>query len=164
MNSLNRELTVLIDGAEISQGCRVHLYGEGALSLYPNLWIVSLCNLSDQARNRLRVGGALSVTSGGSELAAGLVRDVSRKQIRREVFPRGISADHASHGRCTVNWREPAASAQVYRAVQCTVVPGNWMGGRQSDSSIVLMMKGNAFGRRELWVAIFPEETCSDTQ
>lgn len=32
------------------------------------------------------------------------------------------------------------------RAVQRTVVPGNWKGGRQSDSSIVLMMKGNAFG------------------
>ena len=68
--------------------------------------------------------------------------------VRRQVFPRGISADHASHGECTVNWREPAASAQVYRAVQRTVVPGNWKGGRQSDSSIVLMMKSNAFGRK----------------
>ena len=32
------------------------------------------------------------------------------------------------------------------RAVQRTVVPGNWKGGRQSDSSIVPMMESNAFG------------------
>ena len=66
--------------------------------------------------------------------------------VRKQVFPRGISADHASHGECTVNWREPAASAQVYRAVQRTVVPGNWKGGRQSDSSIVPLMESNASG------------------
>ncbi len=66
--------------------------------------------------------------------------------VRMQVFPRGISADHASQGECTANWREPAASAQAYRAVQRTVVPGNWMGGRQSDSSIVLLIEGNASG------------------
>ena len=65
------------------------------------------------------------------------------------MFPRGISADHASHGECTVNWREPAASAQVYRAVQRTVVPGNWKGNRQSDSSIVPLMESNASGGKE---------------
>ena len=27
-------------------------------------------------------------------------------------------------------------------------MPGNWKGGRQSDSFIVLMMEGNAFGRK----------------
>ena len=66
--------------------------------------------------------------------------------VRRQGFPRGISANHASHSECTVNWREPAASARTKRAVQRTVVPGNWMGGRQSDSPIVLMMEGNASG------------------
>ena len=64
------------------------------------------------------------------------------------MFPRGISANHASHSECTVNWREPAASAWMnkHQAVQRTVVPENWKGNRQSDRSIVPMMEGNAFG------------------
>ncbi len=68
--------------------------------------------------------------------------------VRRQGFPRGISANHASHNECTVNWREPVASAWMnkHQAVQRTAVPGNWMGGRQSDSSIVLLIEGNASG------------------
>ena len=62
MNSLNRELTVCIDGAEISQGCRVHLQNIlliiGVLLLAANT--VSILNkgrkdwqeLSGQARHR----------------------------------------------------------------------------------------------------------------
>lgn len=79
----NRELVVKINGTDVSQGCRVHLFGESALSLYPYLWVVSICNLSDAGYNKIRVGGSLSVVSGNSELAGGIVRDVSQKLIRR---------------------------------------------------------------------------------
>ena len=83
--NLNRNLTVLINGASVAEGCRVRLQGEQTLSLYPDLLTVTIWNLSDRGYHQIRQGGQVSVTCGSSQLSSGIVRDVTR-----ETFPDGV--------------------------------------------------------------------------
>ena len=77
--SLNRELTVMIDGASVGEKCRMRLRGEVTLSLYPDLVTLTIWNLSEQEYYQIRQGGAISITCGPSLLASGVVQDISRE-------------------------------------------------------------------------------------
>ena len=74
----NRELTVIIDGTEISRGCRVRLRGTAGLSLYPALWTAGILNLSDSGRGALRTGKEIVLLRDGAELARGSLQEVQQ--------------------------------------------------------------------------------------
>lgn len=78
MSVLNRTLSVLADGREISRGCRVCLRGAAGLSLYPALWTAGILNLSDSGRAALRIGKEIAVLREGAELARGVIQEVQR--------------------------------------------------------------------------------------
>lgn len=84
--SLNRNLSVLIDGVPVADGCRIRFRGDLTLSLYPDLLSVTVLNLSDQEYHLLRQGGSLSVLHSAALPASNAVRPITREPV-----PRGSS-------------------------------------------------------------------------
>ena len=78
MKADNRDLTVKIDGENISRGCRVRLRGAAGLSLYPVLWTAEILNLSDSGRGALRTGKEVVLLREGAELARGSIQEVQQ--------------------------------------------------------------------------------------
>ena len=76
---LNRSLEILVDDVSVAGGCRVLFSGMKRLSLYPELLIVNILNLSDDKYRLIRLGGSLKVKCAGSLLASGVIQDVSRE-------------------------------------------------------------------------------------
>ena len=78
---MNRELSVLCDGQHFAPDCRFHLSVRTGIGLFPSLFLLRCCNLSDADVFRLRNTKSLSVYRDDSCLAFGKVSDVFRETV-----------------------------------------------------------------------------------
>ena len=87
MNNLIRDLHVFADGKEVGQSCRMRLMAEEHLSLWPQLFHLSIENLSDSSVTRICAVRVLEVRSGDSILAFGSpLSFFSQILLGRQIF------------------------------------------------------------------------------
>ena len=87
MNDFTRDLHVFADGKEVGQGCRMLLMAEEHLSLWPQLFHLSIENLSDSSVMCICAARVLEVRSGDSILAFGYpLSCFSQLLLGRQIF------------------------------------------------------------------------------
>ena len=77
----DRSLTVLADGVPSADGCHMRLRGKTTLSLYPDLFLLNIWNLSDAGFYALGNASDLQVYHGSELIAFGEIAEVNRREV-----------------------------------------------------------------------------------
>ena len=76
----DRSIKIVADGAPAADGCHMRLRGRTTLSLYPDLFLLNIWNLSDAGFYALGNASDLQVYHGSELIAFGEIAEVNRRE------------------------------------------------------------------------------------
>ena len=123
----DRSLNVLVDGAPAADGCHIRLRGKTTVSLYPDLFLLNIRNLSDAGFYSLGNATDLQVYHGSELIAFGEIAEVNRwEAVEGELTTVSFGAG-LSFWESFVSLSVPAGSSasETVRRILAASISGN---------------------------------------